>query len=334
MKTQRKLETAVLFGLIALASMPCLSLEVEVAFSSEVEAEAIDGRVILMFSTNSDSEPRFQVRPGVKAIQIFGVDVDGLEPGEAAKFDASIYGYPIESLGNVPQGTYHVQALLHRYETFNRADGHTVKLPMDRGEGQQWNRAPGNLYSAPTRMRIDPSEDRVISIALDQEIPPIEPAEDTKYIKHVKIQSKLLTEFWGRPMHLGACVLLPEGFDEHPDARYPLIVNHGHYPHTFGGFREEPPDDDLEPDYSERFRLEGYNRIQQEMLTGIAPRQLDRGTIPNADRLVGTRQQRRDDVGGLVAVELRPVDARSFEDLGDLRKRGIHENPDHLGAMA
>ncbi|MFQ5790557.1 MAG: alpha/beta hydrolase-fold protein, partial [Acidobacteriota bacterium] len=80
----------------------------------------------------------------------------------------------------------------------------------------------------------------------------------------VKIQSKLLTEFWGRPMFLGAHVLLPEGFDEHPEARYPLMIFHGHFPHTFSGFREEPPDPDLEPEYSERFSWEGYNRTVQE----------------------------------------------------------------------
>ena len=65
-------------------------------------------------------------------------------------------------------------------------------------------------------------------------------------------------------MYLGAHVLLPEGFDEHPEARYPLVINHGHFPHTFGGFREEPPDPNLKPEYSERFNLDGYNRIEQE----------------------------------------------------------------------
>ena len=70
--------------------------------------------------------------------------------------------------------------------------------------------------------------------------PPFEPPKDTKYIKHIKIQSKLLTEFWGRPMHLGACVLLPHGFEEHPKARYPLAIFHGHFPATIDGFRETP----------------------------------------------------------------------------------------------
>ena len=65
-------------------------------------------------------------------------------------------------------------------------------------------------------------------------------------------------------MYLGAHVLLPEGFDEHPQARYPLVIFHGHFPETFGGFREEPPDPRLEPEYSERFHLAGYNRIEQE----------------------------------------------------------------------
>jgi hypothetical protein len=135
---------------------------------------------------------------------------------------------------------------------------------MDRGEGQKWNRAPGNLYSTPKEVFINPNQNKTIKIILDKKIPPIPKPKDTKYIKHVKIQSKRLTKFWGRPMYLGACVLLPEGFDEHPGARFPLIINHGHFPYTFGGFRETPPDPDLKPDYSERFNVHGYNKIMQE----------------------------------------------------------------------
>jgi hypothetical protein len=175
-----------------------------------------------------------------------------------------VLGYPIESLSDVPPGAYHVQALLHRYETFNRADGHTVKMPMDRGEGQQWNRAPGNFYSTPKEISFDPAAEAVVTIELDQVIPPIEPPADTRYVKHVQIQSKLLTEFWGRPMFLGAHVLLPHGYEEHPEARYPLMVFHGHFPYDFGDFRTEPPESDLECEYSERFRLDCYNRIRQE----------------------------------------------------------------------
>lgn len=223
-----------------------------------------DGRMLLLISTNDQREPRFQISEDLKTQLVFGIDVEALAPGQKAVFDAAVFGFPLRSIANIPPGEYWVQGLLHKYETFQRADGHTVKLPMDRGEGQQWNRAPGNLYSTPRKVRIDPAQRTTIEIVLDQEIPPIPDPPETKYIKHVKIQSKLLSEFWGRPMHLGAHILLPEGFDEHPEARYPLIINHGHFPYTFGGFREEPPDPDLEPEYSERFQIEGYNRIQQE----------------------------------------------------------------------
>jgi len=239
-------------------------LEINISFSEQLNPEPVDGRLLLILAREGETEPRFQIDRTLHTQQIFGIDVDGLSPGESALIDDRVFGNPLESLADVPPGEYWVQAVLHKYETFHRADGHTVKLPMDRGEGQKWNRAPGNLLSTPERVFIDPGQNREIQIELDAVIPPIPEPEDTKYIKHVKIESRLLTEFWGRPMHLGAHVLLPEGFDEHHEARYPLIVNHGHFPYTFGGFRETPPDPDLEPVYSERFDLEGYNRIVQE----------------------------------------------------------------------
>ncbi|MFO7857719.1 MAG: alpha/beta hydrolase-fold protein [Ectothiorhodospiraceae bacterium] len=83
-------------------------------------------------------------------------------------------------------------------------------------------------------------------------------------MKHIRMKSELLSEFWGRPTYLGAHVLLPEGFDEHPEARYPLAVFHGHFPKGFGGFRETPPDPGLECEYSERFDMPCYNRVVQE----------------------------------------------------------------------
>ena len=239
-------------------------LRFQVSFPATLAAGPLDGRLLLMISKDGGAEPRLQVRAGPKGQQIFGIDVEGLAAGTPAIVDGSVLGFPRESLAEIPAGDYWVQALLHRYETFHRSDGHVVKLPMDRGEGQHWNRAPGNLYSTPRRMRVDPSASRPIHIALDSKTPPIPPPQDTKYIKHVKIRSKLLSDFWGRPMELGACVLLPAGFDEHPEARYPLVLNHGHFPHTFSGFRETPPAPDLEPSYSGRFKLAGYNRIQQQ----------------------------------------------------------------------
>jgi hypothetical protein len=135
---------------------------------------------------------------------------------------------------------------------------------MDRGEGQHWNLAPGNLYNKPMQLSFNNAGANAHTIQLNSEIPPIKEPEDTKYIKHIKIQSKLLTEFWGRPMFIGAHVLLPEGWDTHPNVKYPLAIMHGHFPDDFGGFRTTPPDPNLKPDYIARFNLTGYNKIVQK----------------------------------------------------------------------
>jgi len=234
-----------------------------VSFSKERSAQPADGRLLLLLSTDPAEEPRMQINDSPRSQMVFGIDVDGMAPGRPVVLDDSAYGYPVRYLHDVPRGEYNVQVVLHRYETFHRADGHTVKLPMDRGEGQHWNLAPGNLYSTPRKITIGGAGD-AIEISLDQEIPPIPPPPDTPYIRHIRIQSRLLTQFWGRPMYLSANVLVPEGFDAHPEARYPLMIFEDHFNADFGGFRTTPPDPDLKPDYSERFHISGYNRIQQE----------------------------------------------------------------------
>lgn len=233
-----------------------------ISFPASRSATPLDGRLLLLLSTDPSAEPRMQIDDTPKSQLIFGMTVDGWKPGTPMRVDASATGYPIHSLADLPPGDYFVQALLNRYQTFHRADGKTIKLAPDRGEGQHWNLAPGNLYSKPVKMHVGGGP--LAPIALTEEIPPIAPPTDTKYIRHIRIQSDVLTKFWGRPMYLAAIVLVPEGFDAHPDARFPLILFHDHFVSDFDNFRTEPPDPNLKPDYSERFHLAGYNHIQQE----------------------------------------------------------------------
>ncbi len=247
---------------VATAAAP--GLRFVMTFPASKSAVPLDGRLLLLLSTDSTAEPRMQISDIYETQLIFGRDVEGWAGGRSATVDPRAEGYPIESLRDVPAGRYWVQALLNRYETFRRADGHVIKLPPDRGEGQQWNRKPGNLYSRPRWIRFDPKRSTVFRIVLDQDIPPIPDPPDTKYVRHIRIQSTLLSAFWGRPMFLGAHILLPQGFDEHPEARYPLVIDHGHFPDNIGGWRETPPDTGLAPDSSVRFHLGGYNRIQQQ----------------------------------------------------------------------
>ncbi|MET1260252.1 alpha/beta hydrolase-fold protein [Flagellimonas sp. DF-77] len=262
------MKNRLLLFVVALGLMACNSKtknpQVTISFADSLDMESLDGRLLLMFADNDLKEPRFQINAGLNAQPIFGKDVNGLRAGQEVRFDRTVFGFPYEGLDRLPPGEYWVQALLHTYETFNLATGHTVQLPMDNGEGQQWNRSPGNLYSTPVKVTIDEEGPHDLHIVMDQVIPPIPEPEDTDWIKHIKIKSERLSEFYGRDMYLGAHVLLPKGFESHPEAQYPLMIFHGHFPSDFGGFRTVPPDADMEPEYSARFNVEGYNIIQQQ----------------------------------------------------------------------
>src|SRR5271157_2998871 len=160
-----------------------------ISFDSKLSHSPLDGRVYVVISTKEDPEPRTQIlEEEVKSQQVFGVDVDALAPGQNAIIAEDALGYPTANFRNIPAGDYWVQGVLNKYTTFHRSDGHTVKLPMDEGEGQHWDTKPGNFYSTPERVHIDPADAKTIQILLSKVVPPIEPAKDTERVKQIKIQ--------------------------------------------------------------------------------------------------------------------------------------------------
>jgi len=237
-----------------------------VSFPAVRSATPLDGRVILLISADLNREPRSHVSPDepLESPYIFGQNVEGIAPGAVVVVDDKAFGWPARRLSLVPAGDYLVQAVLNRYETYRMPDGRTLKLPPDKGEGQQWALKPGNLYSTPVRLHLDPHHPVRTALLLDQEIAAIARKADSEFVRHIRIRSELLSRFWGRDVFIGAHVLLPKGFDTHPQAHYPLMVFHGHYPDDISEFRTSPPDPNLKPDYSKRFHLAGYNRIQEE----------------------------------------------------------------------
>ena len=236
----------------------------EVSYNSKLSDSLLDGRLLVMITKDSSKEPRFQINDSDRTGIIIGKDVSQWESGSLETFKSNTLAYPIENLNELESGEYFVQALLHKYDTFNLSNGHTVQLPMDQGEGQHWNISPKNIYSKSLKVNFKQNSSP-IKIEITQEIPPIKEAEDSKYIKHIKIKSDLLSNFWGRPMYLQANVLVPEGFNKESKTRYPLMVFHGHFPKTIGGFRTTPPDAPKEDTiFNSRFGITGYKYIQEK----------------------------------------------------------------------
>jgi hypothetical protein len=223
-----------------------------------------DGRIILVITPDASSEPRFQVKLGADAPQVLGIDVDGLKPGGAAMIGAGVLGYPAKSLSAVPAGDYMVQAVLHKYQTYKLSTGHTVKLPAARGAGQNWRLEPGNIISEPMKIRFNPQAKDIVTIPLTKVLPPIAEAKDSEFIRHFKYKSERLTKFWGTDVFITGHILVPKDFDKHPEARYPLVINHGHFPDDFGGFSTTPPDPNAKCVPAARFSEPCYNRIEAQ----------------------------------------------------------------------
>ena len=201
----------------------------EVTYAESARSEPITGRVLIMITRNDSREPRLQAGAWESSVPFFGVDVEEWQPGEAAVFHGTTVGYPPEHLGDIPAGSYYVQAIANVYTEFHRSDGHIVWLHNDQWEGQQLNRSPGNLVSEVQRVYLDPDAGYTVQLELTEVLPPVQVPPDTEWVRRIKFQSDLLTEFWGHPIYLGATVLLPKGYDENPDQHYPVLYAQGHF---------------------------------------------------------------------------------------------------------
>jgi hypothetical protein len=196
-----------------------------------------------MISKTDRIEPRLQAGSYIGgSVPFFGRDVHALKPGSTAVIDTSDLGFPVENLNRLPAGEYFVQALLNVYTQVRRKDGHMIWVHLDQWEGQQWNRSPGNLVSEAQRVRLDPTMGFNVKLNLTKKLPPIQLPPDTEWVKRVKFQSKMLSEFWGHPIYLGATLLLPKGYDQNASRKYPVIYIQGHF--GLGapfGFTTQPP---------------------------------------------------------------------------------------------
>lgn len=201
----------------------------EISFKRDAHPEPITGRVYVALSRMSDARSTPIQQTDETGVPLFGVNVENLAPGATAVIDATTFGYPTRSLGEIPKGTYWAQPFVNVYTKFARADGHTVWLHMDQWEGQNWKRSPGNIYGDPVKITFDPASSTPIRLIADKVIPPIVVPADSGNVRRIRIQSSILSKWWGHPIYLGAVILLPKGYDEHPNAKYPIVYDEGHF---------------------------------------------------------------------------------------------------------
>jgi hypothetical protein len=212
-KSNRFIHLFVISLLLAVAvCSQTTSLRFEITVKPGLLRHNEDGRVFLFINKKGDREPRL-VDDDVSydAPPMVARDVKNFGSGSAALIDNGSIAYPISDLAHLPPGEYYIQALLD-----TNVDVSSLN-------------AEGNLYSEVQKVTVDPASGGVVRLVLDKVVPPETLPADTDYVKFLKIQSPLLTKFYGRPIYVRAAVLLPRTYLTDANARFPLLVNIGGY---------------------------------------------------------------------------------------------------------
>ena len=165
------------------------------------------GRLFLFISENPYGEPRYQLWPvSPMKNHLFARNYENWNADGMLQIDsgsgltrAASFG-----LGEVPEGEYKVQVLWDQDV-----------------EGSRINSA-GNLYSKVQSVNVDRDQD--IEIRLQGEIPALS-LVDHKFVKLVDIRSDTLSSWWDKPVRLKASILLPSGYFDNPEKRYPVRYN-------------------------------------------------------------------------------------------------------------
>jgi len=182
----------------------------EVTLNKSLTTAAKDGRLFLILAETNNPEPRLTLgRTGLDAPEALARDMTAFAPGAVAVLDQTVFAFPINPLSELPAGDYFAQAL------------------FDCNAALRSPQSPGNLYSKPQKIHFDPARGGTWKLELTQQLPPEQLPPDTQQIKFVKLQSRRLSEFYGRPIFLRASVVLPRDYARDSSRRYPLWVRIG-----------------------------------------------------------------------------------------------------------
>lgn len=175
-----------------------------------------DGRLLIVLGHSGQSDPRQSIgQTGMHAPPVLGADALSLGPGGSAVVDASAEIFPIANLSALAVGEYEVQAVFHTNRDLDLPD------------------APGNCYSKPVHTLLDVIRGGTVKLELTEQVPAETLPADTAQVRYLKLPSRILSQFHGRPMFLRAGIILPRDFDKEPERRYPLRVHIGGYGSRF-----------------------------------------------------------------------------------------------------
>jgi S-formylglutathione hydrolase FrmB len=180
-------------------------VEFSVSIADGLLQTPFTGRVVVYLSTMR-SEPRFGPN-WFNPQPAFSQKFKNIGPNEPMVIGQDAIGGVPGSMRDLKAGEYTVQAV--------------VDLNLG---GRSIGESPGNLYSVPKRAYIGPLSDSVIKIECTKVVAD-KLFKDTPAAKAARMQSKLLSAFYGRPANMRAAVILPESYDKETSRKYPVVYS-------------------------------------------------------------------------------------------------------------
>src|SRR5262245_14462111 len=147
-----------------LSGEPSTGLRFEVTVAKVLVDSPKGGRLFVMIAKPNDNNPRRHIGETSKNTPPYlGVDVKALTDASKVFVGQKAAIFPLKHLANLPAGKYKVQAFFHSNRDLNLPD------------------APGNLYSDPVVVELDPNKGDTFPLLLSKQFPADEPPQDTEF---------------------------------------------------------------------------------------------------------------------------------------------------------
>lgn len=189
-------------------------LRFRVTLDPSLSPKAASGRLFVLMSDAPEKKDRLAVGFVPGATWLAAMEIEHFAPGATVEIDPDLKAYP-QPFSKAHSGDYQFMAVLDPDHTFARG-------------GQD----PGDLFGPVVQIKqLDPANAEPVALILNKLTEPRRQPPESPNARLVEFESRLLSEFWGRPIVMRAAVVLPPKYAERAAHRYPAVYN----VHGFGG---------------------------------------------------------------------------------------------------
>ncbi len=199
MKTYLSTVLALLLACAAAPEQTRPRLRVTVTLARDVATEGVSGRLLIFMSSKPNSPLRPHWGSDPRDLWIAAKEIPYLAVGDSVELDADDLAFP-ESFSKAPTGEYWLRAVLDT--------NHTYPYVQDDDDG--------DLRSEISVQHLPVAN---IAVMLTQRV--AEPPAATPHAELLDFESRLLSEFWGRPVRMRGLIVLPPSYGKNRSQTYP-----------------------------------------------------------------------------------------------------------------